>query len=289
MRLAPQNHTSKLAVLVIVPILCSLLSCNTPESIAKFCASVVVTLKTGDALFDDMKASCIREAQTREEFGTFPVSDPDLPACNNISTQAVGLKAASKIISNYFTALNDLASFGTSKAGDDAKDLLTKAATQAKLSAAPQNALASIAGLLTRVATAGYQQKRLADDIVKVHEDIRVALGGLGEAVGVAYLHQLQEEERKTATRYQEFLVQRPGAAEVILALDSRWQSDRANFEAKQKAALSYQSALDTIAKGNEDLAAHAHGLKAKDLPGLLSPYAAQLEGLAPAIQKAFL
>jgi len=281
MRSVLKSRMSKLAALVVTPALCSLLSCNTPESIAKFCDSAVVTLKTGDILFDDMKASCIREAQTREDFGTFPVSDPDLPACNNIGTQVVGLKSASEIIGNYFTALNDLASFGTSKAGDGAKDLLTKASSQAKLSAAPQNALASIAGLLTRVATAGYQQKRLADDIVKVH--------GLGEAVGVAYLHQLQEEERKTATRYQEFLLQHPGAAEVILALDSRWRSDRANFAAKQKAALSYQSALDTMAQGNEDLAAHAHGLKAKDLPGLLSPYAAQLESLAPAIQKAFL
>jgi hypothetical protein len=121
-----------------------------------------------------------------------------------------------------------------------------------------------------------------------VHEDIKDALDGLGEAVGVAYLHQLQEEETKTATRYHEFLLQHQGAAEVILTLDSRWQSDRANFAAKQKAALSYQSALDTMAKANEDLAAHARGLKTKDLSGLLSPYAAQLESLAPAIQKAF-
>jgi hypothetical protein len=288
MRCASQNHTGKLAVLVIVPILCSLLSCNSSESIAKFCASAVVTLKIGDALFDDMKASCIREAQTRADFGTFPVSDPDLPACNNIGSRTVGLKAASKLLSNYFTALNDLASFGTSKAGDDAKELLTKASTQAKLSAGPQNALVSIAGLLTRLATAGYQQKRLADDIVKVHEDMKVALDGLGEAAGVAYLQQLQDEEKKTATRYEEFLKQHNGAADVILALDSRWQSDYASFAAKQKAAQNYQAALDTVAKGNEDLAAHARGLKAKALPGLLSPYTAQLESLVPAIQKAF-
>ena len=288
MRFVPQNYRRKLAILVIVPVLCSVVSCNTPESIAKFCASAVVTLKIGDALFDDMKASCIREAQTRADFGTFPVSDPDLPACNNIGNQTVGLKAASKLLSNYFTALNDLASFGTSKAGDDAKELLTKASTQSKLSAGPQNALASIAGLLTRVATASYQQKRLADDIVKVHEDIKVALDGLAEAAGVAYLHQLQDEERKTATRYEEFLKQHNGTADVILALDSRWQSDHASFAARQKAAQSYQAALDAMAKGNEDLAAHARGLNAKALPGLLSPYTAQLESLVPAIQKAF-
>jgi len=82
-----------------------------------------------------------------------------------------GVKAASKILSNYFIALNDLASFGTSKAGDDAKDLLTKASTEAKLGAAPQKALSSVAGFLTRAAMSGYQQKLLADDVVKVHEE----------------------------------------------------------------------------------------------------------------------
>jgi hypothetical protein len=184
--------------------------------------------------------------------------------------------------------LNDLASFGTSKAGDGAKDQAAKASAQAKLSAARQQALESVAGFLARAAMSGYQQKRLADEIVKVHEDIKIVLDGLGEAAGVVYLHQLQDEEQKTATRYKEFLLEHQGNADVILVLDSRWQSDRASFAAKQKAALSYRAALDTLAKGNEELAAHARSFKASELSGLLSPYAAQLESLAPAIQKAF-
>jgi hypothetical protein len=123
---------------------------------------------------------------------------------------------------------------------------------------------------------------------VKVHEDIHAVLDGLGEAVGVAYLHQLQVEQQKTATRYQEFLLQHPEAADVVLTLDSRWQNDRVGFAVKEKAAMSYQTALDTLARGNDDLAAHARALKAKELPGLLSPYAATLESLVPAIEKAF-
>jgi hypothetical protein len=288
MRYVLHNRTSKQVVLAIVLTLALLLSCKTPDSIAKFCSSAVVTLRSGDALFDDMEASCIREAQTRESFGTFPVADPKPAACDDIGTQAGGLKAASKVLSSYFTALNDLASSGNSNVGDDAKDLFTEVSTQARLSAAPQKALASITGFLTRVATSGYQQKQLAGDIVRVHEDIKVALDGLGEAVGVVYLHQLQNEEKKTATRYKEFLLQHQGAADVILVLDSRWESDRASFAAKQRAALNYKAALDTLAKGNEELAAHARDLKAKELPGLLNPYAAQLENLVPAIQKAF-
>lgn len=283
------HRAARLGAVFAATICFLLLSCHTPDSIARFCSSAVVALRTGDALLEDMKASCIREAQTREAFGSFVVSDPNSAACDDVGNQASGLRAASKVLSNYFAALNDLASFGSSKAGDEANSLLTEASAQAKLSPAAQKALASIASFLTRVGTSGYQQKRLADDISSVHADIKVALDGLGEAVGVVYLHQLQDEETKTATRYKEFLLQHQGAADAILVLDSRWQSDRANFAAKQKAALSYQEALDTLGRGNEDLAAHARRLKAKELPGLLSPYAAQLESLVPAIQKAFL
>jgi hypothetical protein len=255
---------------------------------AKFASSAVTTLGSGDAFFDDMKASCVREAQTREPFGAFAVSEPSLAACDDIGKEAEGLKAASKLLSGYFTALNDLASFGNTKAGDGAKDLAAKASAQAKLSSAPQKALASVADFLAGLATSAYQQKKLADGVVRVHSDIKAALDGLGEAVGVAYLQQLQDEEKKTASRYQEFLLAHQGAADAILALDSRWESDRASFAAKQKAAQNYQAALDTLSRGNEDLAAHARNLRAQDLAGLLSPYAAQLESVAPAIQKAF-
>jgi hypothetical protein len=284
------THTrrNQQAALAIALALTWLPSCNTPDSVAKFTSSAVATLGAGDAFFDDMKASCVREAQTREPFGAFAILDPSPAACDNIAKQAEGLKAASKLLSSYFTALNDLASFGSTKAGDGAKELATKASAQAKLGAAPQKALGSVAGFLTGLATSAYQQKKLADAVATVHGDVKAVLDGLGEAVGVAYLQQLQDEEKKTATRYQEFLLAHQGAVEATLVLDSRWESDRAGYAAKQKAAEKYQAALSALAGGNEDLAAHARNLKAKELAGLLSPYAAQLESMVPAIQKAF-
>ena len=266
-----------------------LLSCDTPDSIAKFSSSAVVTLASGNAIFDDMKASCLRESQTQESLGTFSLANDQTPAaCEEIGKQADGLKAAAQILCRYFSALNDLASFGSSKAGDDAKALFEKTSAQARLSSARRDALASITGLLTRIATSGYQQRQLADDIVKVHEDIQAALDGLGEAAGVVYLHELQFEEARTATRYKEFLAEHPGAPDVILVLDARWQTDRAGFAARENAALGFKSALATLARGNEELAGHARSFKTRELAGVLDPYAAQLESLAPAIQKAF-
>jgi hypothetical protein len=276
----------KRAIILVLALL--LLSCNTPDSIAKFCAAGVAALKTGDAIFDDMKGSCLREVQSREPLATFTVlPSPSSTACDDIGKQADGLKAASQIVAKYFSALNDLASFGTSKAGDGAKDLLTKATTLGKLPAAPQTALASVAGFLVNLATAGYQQKHLADDIVKTNGDLKIVLAGLAESVNGPYKNLLADEQQKTAVRYKEFALQHQNAADVLLILDSRWQADLAALAARRAAAQSFAAALDTLAKGHDDLATHAHSLKAKELGGLLSPYSAQLDSLISAIQKA--
>ena len=295
-RFIPTTCPKALAVLLA---LACLPSCNTPDSVAKFCSSAVATLKSGDAVFDDMKASCVREAQTRERFDTFSLSDSTPAVCEDIGRQAEGLKAVSKILADYFSALNDLAAFGKAKAADESSDengkaagdtggKAAKASASAKLTDAKQKALESVAAFLTKVVSSGYQQKHLADDIVKVHADVEAVLQGLGEAAGGIYLDQLQDEEQKTVTRYKAFLLEHPDDAGAILALDTRWQADRANFAAKRKAALSFKAALETIAKGDATLAEHARGLEAKDLSALLSPLAAQLETAAPAIEKAF-
>jgi hypothetical protein len=44
---------------------------------------------------------------------------------------------------------------------------------------------------------------------------------------------------------------------------------------------------LITLSKGFADLAANARTVKAKELPNLLAPYAAQMQTLIPQIQKA--
>jgi len=275
------------AAALAVAVVLGLPGCNAPDSVAKFASSAVTALQAGDAIFDDMKASCIREAETREAFGSFSLADPSSTACDDIGKQAEGLKAASAVVSSYFKALNDLASFGKTKAGADAKDQAAKASAHAKLSAARQAALGSVADFLARAALGGYQQKQLAEDIAKVHEDVGAVLEGLGEASGVVYYQQLADQQQKTAARYKEFLLQYPQHPDIILGLDSRWQADRTAFTAKEKAARSYQAAVNLIAKGNDDLVAHAARLRTKELTSLLSPYATQLESLAPAIQKA--
>ena len=70
--------------------------------------------------------------------------------------------------------------------------------------------------------------------------------------------------------------------------LDDRWRADETALAAKRASAQSLVTALQALVKGFQELAANAHRLKAKEVPGLLAPYDAQLQALIPQIQKGF-
>lgn len=274
-------------LLVVLGCLLALVGCNTPDAVSKFCASAQSSLASGNAIFDDMKQSCLREVNSRSDFGTFKAFDQSDSACASIGNQADGLKAATQVVSDYFLAINGIASFGIAKLGDDVNGLVTKASIG--VPASQQAALGSVGKFLTTLIASGYQQKKLATDIPAVSKDVEVVVGNLAGVVQSKYIDDLlNDEEKKLAVRYGEFLKTHPGSAEVILSLNDRWQSDEAGIAAKRSSAMSYISAMKALAKGDADLAAHANHITAKELPALLSPYSAQLQALIPAIQKAF-
>jgi hypothetical protein len=261
--------------------------CAAPDAVSKFCASAVTTLKSGDAVFDDMKQSCIRETESRKPFGKFIAGETTPPDCAEIGKQAEGLEAATRVLAAYYSALNDLAAFGMAKPAADAAGLASRAAAMSGMKAEPQKAIKSVAGLLVSMTTSGYQRRRLQQDVVRVNGDIQAVLAGLDEMVRVAYLNLLADEQEKLAARYQEFLLDH-NSPEAMLVLDARWQSDGAQYASRRSAALAFATALETLAKGNQALADHSHKLDAKELPGLLSPYAAQLDDAALAVRKVF-
>jgi hypothetical protein len=275
----------KAAIALVLVIAVGQFGCVTPAEVSKFCTSAIAALQPGDALFDDIKSSCVRELQTQEDFGKFSIADPSAKECDDQGKHADGLKAAAKILTGYFTALNELASFDAAKNGGDANALVGKVGADTKLSAGMQKSVGVIGGFLTRVATSGYRQAHLTKDLASVRDDVQAVMNGLGDAIGVDYLRVLGIEEQKAAERYREFGLKHPDA---VLTLDARWQSERAVFDAKRKAAQCYKEALDAAAKGNGELVAHAHHLKAKDLSAALTSYSSQLDSLAPVIRKAF-
>ncbi len=256
-----------------------------------------------------------------QEPGGPPQSDP----CDTYKVQAEGLQAAGKILANYFVAMNGLASFGTTKLADNTGALAQKVTTTAtKLNPNEVGAVQALASLLTNFVSSTYQRKHLNAVVQAADPDIKAVTAGLKRVVNDNYLLELNTDQTNLSQRYQQFLSDHPCRVgtdnvmenpyhgqgtldqvepsnvgqgkqtksdhschiEALIMLQDRWQQDLNALAAKRKVADDFVSALDTIAAGHAALAANANGLKAKELPGLLSPYNDELQKLAGAIAK---
>jgi hypothetical protein len=267
--------------------LLSLASCATPDAVSKFCGSAVITLSSANPVFDDMKQSCMREVNSRQQFGTFTLPLKTDPNCTAIGDQAEGAKAAAKLLSDYFSAINSLASFGTAKAGTDAQSLVTKTSAAVGASSKAQTALGSIAQFLVSDIMSGYRQKQLDNDLAKVSGNVSAVVAALIKIIQDDYVgRQLASEEQKLADRYKEFAKDK--SPETLLLLDDRWNGDEQSLEGKRASAQSLISALQALSKGFAELAGNARHLKSKDVPALLEPYIDQVQTLIPQIQKAY-
>jgi hypothetical protein len=281
-------HPAKRSFVVLAAVFALALgSCNAPDAVSKFCGSAIATLSSAKPVFDDMELSCLREINSRNEFGTFKAQVQSDPNCTAIGNEAAGAEAAAKILSDYFGAINSLASFGTAKAGTDAQNLLSKTGAAVGASSAAQTALGSIAQFLVSAATSGYRERQLNKDLPAVSGNISAVVSALVTIVQDDYINrQLGSEEQKLADQYREFA--KGKSPEVILMLDDRWHADEQALAAKRVSAQSLITALQALSKGFASLAANAHQLKAKEVPVLLSPYVTQLQALIPQIQKGF-
>ena len=286
-----KHNVNRSTVFMMTSTLCllvTLVGCDSPDSVAKFCGSSETTLSLGKPVFQDFQASCSRALADQQPFDTFAVAAPDAAECQNIGKQVEGLVAVSTVLVNYFDALNKLASFNTGQVGADVKTLAAKATATIPLKADEANAISSLAGFITTVATSTYQRRQLANDVGKADADLQIVLAVLSRSItdDGFYLTMLANEEAKDRTRSKQFLNQYPENSSVILELNQRWQQDEQTLAQRRVAAQAYVAGLATIKKGHSELAANAKHLKAKELPGLLSPYCYQLQAVIVSMQK---
>jgi len=274
--------------LAALGLLVALSGCTTPDSVSRFCNSAISTLSAARPVFADMKQSCLREVQSRTEFGSFTMPVQEDPGCTAIGKQADGAEAAVAILSDFYEALNDVASYGTTRAGADAKDLASQTGAAFGAGSRVQNALGSIAGIIVSASTARYQQKQLEKDLASANGSVAQVNDALIKILREDYIGRLlKSEEEKLNTRYAEFIKLHP-SPEVKLLLDERWYADEKALQARRASAKSLISALDTLSKGTADLSANAHQLKTRELLAILEPYVGQLKGLVPLIEKGF-
>jgi len=265
----------------------ALAGCTTPSAISQFCASAATTLTTAETLFGDMKQSCLREVNSREDFATFRAPVEDDAGCAAIGKQGDDAVKMAKTLAAYFGAINSIASFGTAKAGTDAQSVAKNAAGAAGENDARQAALGSLAKLLVSATTAGYQAKDLERDLPKVSANVTDVVNAMVTIVRDDYTGRLlKSEETKLALHYEKYA--KGKSPEVQLALDGRWQADEQALTARRASARSLVTALEALSKGFNDLAKNAQHLKGKELAGALQPYSAQMESLIPQVQKAY-
>jgi hypothetical protein len=264
-------------------------SCTSSDEVSKFSRASVTTLNSAIPVFADFKMSCLREVNSTVEIGKFvPFKQDDLD-CDEIGDQMNGAVAATKLLAEYFSAIDSLASFGTTTVSSNAQQLAQQSSGALGAGSDAQKAVGSIANFLTNAAVSGYKQKQLEKDLNAVSGNISAVTNALVELVNKRYLNRLLiDEEKKTATRYQGYM-KTARSPEVTLSLDDKWQTDLKTFESKRASARSLVAALGAISDGVSALAQKSRSLTAKEVPGLIAPYTAQLQVLIPQVQKAFL
>jgi hypothetical protein len=232
--------------------------------------------------------SCLREVNSRTAIGEFVPFKQEDAACDEIGTEVKGAVAATKLLAEYFNAIDSLASFGTTTASSDAQQLAEQASSAFGASSDAKGAVGSMASFLTNAALSGYKRKQLEKDLNAVSGNIAAVTTALVKIVNEQYLNRiLIDEESKTGIRYLEFkkIARSP---EVTLSLDDTWQANLKTFESKRASARSLAAALSAMSDGMSALAQKSHSLTEKEVPGLIAPYTAQIQALIPQIQKAF-
>jgi hypothetical protein len=263
--------------------------CNAPDTVSKFCASAVTTISSTTNVLADQGPSCLREVNDNTSvLGSFNPRVTSDPNCALVATQASASISAAKLLSEYFSTLNSLATVGVSTPSSDAGTLAASAAGIPGATANQKTAISSMAQELTTGIMSVYQYRQLADDLPKAKTNVDDIVAALISVIQANYLDQLlNDEEKKLANPYKTFLSQHD-SPEARLSLDQRWQADEQTLQARRASAQSAITALQTLQKGFDQLADNANKVKAQEVSSLLAPYVSQLQALIPQIQKAF-
>ena len=184
-----------------------------------------------------MKQSCLREVNSRTNIGTFAPPVTEDKSCDAIGGKSSGAEAAVEILSDYYSTVNSLASFGTSKVGENAGSLAENTGVAVGVGSPAQTALNSIATFVVNAGISGYQERTLAKDLSNVSRDIPTVINALIKIIQTDYIDlQLKSEEQKLAVRYQEFATG-DSSGQVKLMLDDRWHADQQAIQARRESA----------------------------------------------------
>ena len=266
-------------------------ACVTSDAVSKFASQSTEALEQGQPVLKDLEGSCIRQHLVEQ---TVPANINDVfdpaafqkaaanPACSAYAEVQPGELAILKTLTNYFNAISQLATTGTSTEKGDAE--------AAKNSGQAGNVLAAVSNLsvfLGKVAAGGYQAKHLTNDIRSTDKDVAVVIDALIEIVQQRYVgNQLVSEEHEITETYKDLLRSQGPSPATASLLRAQWEQQITDIGERRAAAEAFIKCLQTIKEGHHKLATEAATIKPTELRAVLDPYTDSLKSLIPSIQK---
>jgi hypothetical protein len=269
-------------------------ACYNFDAVAKFASQSSQALAQGPPILQDVAASCERRHMSEQAYHGLDqpqqakaAQDEAAQACSAFTTDTPAWLIASKTVTDYFTAISQLASTGATSKGADSKQQqqAAKEAGKTDKSAALMKSSISILKVLGDMATAGYRNKHLKQDIDKVSPDVESVLTALQVEVHDVYNGRLTEEQQTYERRFNV----NPPTDPVVQSLVSDDLSTQARVIAtKRAAAKAYEDAIANVLSGYKKLVEHQGSLDAKDLAVELQGYTDSLSKITQSLLPLF-
>ncbi len=281
-RLSGRAALAQLTVFICV----GLTGCAPPPAVATFAQQASLVLQAGNSVTDDLAESCERRHSIGQPLPQVtllaPASAPKLTvACERFRQESIEITQVSKLVSRYFSALEELSRFNTVTVSDPAGVAGANASAVANLGSIQSDSVGKLASILTLVITERYRRGRTVQLLRDADSSVSAILTGLEQIAGSDYVGLLEEEARTNANTFREAgLNQSPS---VILLLNRAYREEVASGQRRSNAAGAYVAALHEIAEGHAALTKLGWA-KSGNMTTALAPHISQLQRLLPAL-----
>lgn len=293
----------------VAALLACLISCVSPDVVAKFAADASKSLSQGTAIFDDLPASVVRrDCDANVEKRDFDFKSADEACLINPDEQANlssakkdrdDIVAVQKVLIDYFDAIQQLATFGkatdsSGKSKDDAaagSSAANKLKSGGKLTSNDEvKAVTSLGQIMVKAFSAGYRNRELSRDITEADDAVAAITKALTHIVKEDYMFDPNRPKLPSLLNLEAHALteQYKGADGSPTLLRISWTDRSGRLLARNSSASSYVEALEKIRSGHKQLESQKNQLNAQSLAAELLPYISSLESLIPQIQKVF-
>jgi len=283
------------AVVVLLVSVLPLSSCSL-DAVAKFASQSGQALAKGPGILKDIEASCIRGEVSKANSPYYGLAQADqaaqvqadaAKACEVYTDETPSMLVASKTLTDYFTAISQLATTGKTSTGKNTEsDKAAQSAAKTPKSITLMQSVGKIIDLIGKMAAEGYRTEHLQKDLNSVSPDVENVLTALEEFGSVDYntVLTVEQQEYERQLHDLELLPTNDSSTKIIRVLAKDDESNTARLiAAKHATATAYGDAIKQIIAGHAALLKHPGKLNAKDVPTLIQPYT---DSLSQIVQK---